>query len=551
MTSVLMHHQLLGASFMRDRELNPVDEPHGGLLADEMGFGKTLMMITTMVTNSLPPGTKSRSTLIVCPRALIPQWRREIAKHASPGIFSEVIDYSPNPMVNRAGCEMVVENPDVVLATYEQVAKSYPLAKPPQDLSTDEEKQDWLEKHWGDKLGLLHRAQFHRVVLDESHAIKNYKARASIACQALKARYRWALSGTPIMNSVEELYPYFKFLLVPLAGDLRSFKEKLCGEGDATERLHEYLLQFMLRRTHMYRLFGKPIIKLPECHLETIELYPTTVEKFVYQAVGSHYVRAVNYVARTGTEQEIKQAVLIRFLRLRQMTAHLFLVQHVLQTIFDLSDVNSLNDHVRDDTDSQEILKAFHELILHRDEYEISDEEDENSVSIGRTDQSPQLPQAPSLSKEFLKYLGSLIANGNTIEFKKRSTCVRCGEPPEDPHVTSCMHVYCEACLHAMACQAAGEDYRTQCLECATIYTSAERCEGIKEMIFKAARIPGISDMQGMENHKQPKDVLRWIRTEKGTILSRKASAVIAVVEKWLSEEPDKKIIIFSQWSMM
>lgn len=76
MTSTLHHHQVQGAGTMKEREIGE-NEPKGGLLADEMGFGKTVMMIATIVANPPAPDEEYRSTLIVCSPALLSQCERE------------------------------------------------------------------------------------------------------------------------------------------------------------------------------------------------------------------------------------------------------------------------------------------------------------------------------------------------------------------------------------------------------------------------------------------------------------------------------------------
>ena len=77
MTSTLHHHQVQGAGTMKEREIG-VNHPKGGLLADEMGFGKTVMMIATIVANPPAPGEEYRSTLIVCSPALLSQCERDL-----------------------------------------------------------------------------------------------------------------------------------------------------------------------------------------------------------------------------------------------------------------------------------------------------------------------------------------------------------------------------------------------------------------------------------------------------------------------------------------
>jgi SNF2 family DNA or RNA helicase len=79
-------------------------------------------------------------------------------------------------------------------------------------LEDDEERLAWWYKKFGEKCGLLHQMHFYRIVLDEAHCIKSAISAKYIACNALRATYRWLLTGTPIVDGLEELYAYLKFL---------------------------------------------------------------------------------------------------------------------------------------------------------------------------------------------------------------------------------------------------------------------------------------------------------------------------------------------------
>jgi len=143
--------------------------------------------------------------------------------------------------------------------------RSYPKAEVPLELQTAAEKHAWWTEYRKKHQGVLHDVHFHRVVLDEAQAIKNYKSYTSIACRALMGEHKWALSGTPIQNGTEELYPYFKFLRVPNTGSFRVFKENFCGKDRVKiQRLATFLSKFMIRRTHLDRLFGAPLVQLPK-----------------------------------------------------------------------------------------------------------------------------------------------------------------------------------------------------------------------------------------------------------------------------------------------
>lgn len=84
MKTSLKGYQVLGSSFLRRRE-NAQDEPRGGLMADQMGLGKTLMMLANIVNGRPKKGQQPRTTLLVASPALITQWGREIEAHTNCG----------------------------------------------------------------------------------------------------------------------------------------------------------------------------------------------------------------------------------------------------------------------------------------------------------------------------------------------------------------------------------------------------------------------------------------------------------------------------------
>lgn len=164
----------------------------------------------------------------------------------------KVMKYSSGNRIDSNRCMDILGNHDVILTTYSEIMRSYPKNQPPITLQTAEEKIAWWKNKYETERGVLHRMMFQRIVLDEAQAIKNHTSRTSIACRALMAEHRWALSGTPVLNALHELYPYFKFLNVPHTGSFRIFKHNYCDPSDVenTERLLVRLSQFMIRRTH-------------------------------------------------------------------------------------------------------------------------------------------------------------------------------------------------------------------------------------------------------------------------------------------------------------
>ena len=200
MRSSLYHYQVQGSAAMKLREKGD-SPPKGGLLCDEMGLGKTIQVIATMVAHRQEEPDRPTCTLIVCAPALLQQWEDEIQKHCdSKKVLPDIVrHYGRTHVSGTKGAERM-EASDVVLTTYKEVVRSYPHCIFPPDLEGRAEKQAYWKGVWQSQRDLLHRAFFYRVVLDEAHCIKNHTSQTSIACRALMARHRWAVTGTPIHN---------------------------------------------------------------------------------------------------------------------------------------------------------------------------------------------------------------------------------------------------------------------------------------------------------------------------------------------------------------
>lgn len=546
MASSLHNHQILAANFMKVRE-TAGQQPLGGILADGMGLGKTLMTLATIVANPPSRHEKYRCTLIVCPPGLLDQWAKEIRKHLAPGVMTNVLKHHSRERINGDGAVNTLEKSDIVLTTYGEVVKSYPKPEVPAEITTREELLKWWDQHWDENRDTLHKVHFHRVVLDEAQAIKNHVTATSIACRALMAQYKWSLSGTPIMNRVDELYPYFKFLRIPYTGCFADFVENYCipGSTDCNKRLHCLLDQIMMRRTYKDSLLGAPIVKLPKFNQRTIDLEFNIVEHHIYQLVYRKFVGILNKASAEGKLEKQPGLGLVAFLRLRQLAAHTFLVQEVLKSIFEsVKHVNNLEQVTilkvtPENKPERELIAALRRMIV-------------ASVKAAKdTPKNPEIfditaPRLTNLAAQFGKYLQELKANKKWTQLRLRTVCQRCGEPPVDPLVTDCFHVYCEECLLSMAHDAAAKGHdHTACMQCETIYTKSEPCSGLKELEFDDFAILNETKT------KNGKVNMEWVSYDDNLVLSTKITAVRTQVDKWLRDEPDKKIIIFSQFHMI
>lgn len=209
METTLKHYQVLGVAFMRKREMSQ-KAPQGGILADSMGLGKTLMMLANIMNGRSLQEKACKTTLIVAAPALVAQWAREIDKHVTKAEKSEkhgldrVQRFHAGIKLGLNNVKKTLEGADIVLTTYSAVCKSYPKVDVPVDCVTAQQKNDWWKEHYEKNRGVLHQIKFHRVVLDEAQAIKNHVSITSRACRAIEATHHWAISGTPIMNNVKE-----------------------------------------------------------------------------------------------------------------------------------------------------------------------------------------------------------------------------------------------------------------------------------------------------------------------------------------------------------
>ncbi|PVU88740.1 hypothetical protein BB559_005415 [Furculomyces boomerangus] len=184
----LLPFQIEGAQWMKNKEDSLLK---GGVLADEMGMGKTIQTISLFLLN---PG--NGPTLVVTPTVALIQWKKEIEKYA-PGL--KVLTFYGT---TRTKSIKEIHEYDVVLTTFAVLESIY-------------RKQRYGFRRKGTLVkesSILHKVQWYRVVLDEAHNIKDRSSNTSRAAFDLEAQYRWCLSGTPLQNRVGELYSLIRFL---------------------------------------------------------------------------------------------------------------------------------------------------------------------------------------------------------------------------------------------------------------------------------------------------------------------------------------------------
>ncbi|PNH26443.1 hypothetical protein BJF96_g10255 [Verticillium dahliae] len=154
----------------------------GGILADDMGLGKTLQVISLILS-----GTGSGPTLIVAPVSVMSNWQQQFDAHVRK-------DKAPKIHIHHgSAASEELSGYDIVITSYGKLAK--------ERLETTDSAR-----------GPLMSVDWRRVVLDEGHIIRNAKTQAARAACQLKAASRWVLTGTPIVNNLQDLQSMLSFL---------------------------------------------------------------------------------------------------------------------------------------------------------------------------------------------------------------------------------------------------------------------------------------------------------------------------------------------------
>ncbi len=268
----------------------------GALLADDMGLGKTIQVIALILARreaeaELPP------TLVVCPTSVVGNWRHELARFA-PELRVHV-HHGPD----RANAEELV----ALAAHHDVVISTYAL------LHRDESR--------------LTRVEWDGLVLDEAQNIKNAATRAAQVASRLPARWRVALTGTPVENRLADLWSIFDVLNPGYLGPAEQFRRRFAlpieraSDADAAARLKALTAPFILRRLKTDRSI---IADLPEKQVLKVYCTLTREQASLYEAVVR---QSLDDIAATEGIQRRGQ-VLALLTKLKQVCDHPALLLH-------------------------------------------------------------------------------------------------------------------------------------------------------------------------------------------------------------------------------
>ncbi len=267
----------------------------GGILADEMGLGKTLQALVYLSTAK--SAASNLPSLVVCPTSLVDNWQREAAKF-TPGLRTLAID-GPD----RAPLFARIDAADLVITSYALLRRD-------------------LEKY--------RARQFSAVILDEAHHIKNPDSQVAQAACALRSDQRFVLTGTPMENSVRDLWSIMHFALPGYLGSRQDFRERyeqpLSRSGDPAagavrERLTRRLRPVLLRRRKK-----DVAAELPDRIEQTSFCDLTPAQTEVYRRLLEQSRLKLDTARRDKNKGAGRMLVLTALLRLRQACCDLRLL---------------------------------------------------------------------------------------------------------------------------------------------------------------------------------------------------------------------------------
>ncbi|XP_054839603.1 helicase-like transcription factor [Eublepharis macularius] len=249
-----------------------------------------------------------RATLIICPLSVLSNWTDQLEQHIDPAVHLNTYVYYGS---ERSKDPAVLSRQDIVLTTYSVLSSDYSA------------KSD----------SPLHKFKWLRVVLDEGHTIRNPKAQQTKAILDLDAQRRWILTGTPVQNSLKDLWSLLSFLKLKPFTDREWWHRTIqrpvtMGHQDGLKRLQSLIKSITLRRTKTSKVKGKPVLKLPERKVFIQHINLTEEENLIYHSVKNESTAAISRYFNEGTVLSHYAYVLGALLRLRQLCCHPHLCAH-------------------------------------------------------------------------------------------------------------------------------------------------------------------------------------------------------------------------------
>ncbi|KAF2396795.1 hypothetical protein EJ06DRAFT_533532 [Trichodelitschia bisporula] len=482
----------------------------GGILADEMGLGKTIEMLSLVHTHAGRPHPAAadnhplpryrpdamqapNTTLVVAPMSLIAQWKSEAEKASKEGTLEVHLYYgnSRSPSL-RDLCNK--STPSVIITSYGTVVSEYNAA------ASNTGSRDLMS------------LDFFRIILDEAHYIKNRQSKTAKACFALQGKHRWVLTGTPIVNRLEDLFSLVHFLKVEPWSNFsfwRTFITVPFESGQwirALDVIQTVLEPLVIRRTKDMRTpDGKTLVGLPPRTINIVHLELSKAEREVYDWIFMRVRRAFGGSIDSGTILKSYTTVLAQIMRLRQTCCHPVLVRDksIVADEEGAAAASDLASGLADDMDLEALLARF----------EASDNEEQDANKYGA---------------HVLKQ----------IQDEANNECPICAEEPMvQQAVTGCWHAACRKCLLDFIEHQRQAGKIPRCFICREPINARDVFEVIRHEYNGA---------EGIAIIDKPLISLRRVKCDDA---STKIAGLMSHLRRLRMEDPRAKSVVFSQFT--
>jgi len=258
----------------------------GGILADDMGLGKTLQIIALLTSER----EDANPSIVVCPTSLLFNWQNEIKRFA-PELVTQVISGMPEKRRDL----LKTPNVNVFITTYDMLKRDV--------------------EHY--------KIDFAYIIADEAQNIKNPETQAAKSLKELKGKVRFALTGTPIENTLLELWSIFDFIMPGYLHTARKFSRLYeipiikYGDVNTAAKLRQQIAPFVLRR-----IKESVLTELPEKSEITLQAEMLPEQKKVYQATLLETIGTFDEIIAKNEFADNRMRILAQLTRLRQICCH-------------------------------------------------------------------------------------------------------------------------------------------------------------------------------------------------------------------------------------
>ena len=489
----------------------------GGILADMMGLGKTLSILSLLASTlgharefgdepvAINEELHAQATLVVCPKSVLANWEEQIRAHVAPRKFQTYAYHG----ANRTQDLEELAKTDVVLTSYNTVASEFG-----QRLS---------------KRKALCSIKWFRIVLDEAHSIRNLDTQVSKACCALSAQRRWAVTGTPVQNRLEDLGALIKFLRIQPFDQSANWSRFIMAPLKTGNELVYQHLRLLVDSITLRRL--KDRIGLPEKKEYRVLLDFSPQESIMYQHMAGNMNLEITRMSNNehGRLRGRSYAHVLRSIsRLRAICAH----GKEMLSEDDLKELEGSSADMAIDLGDEPELDDEHTFITENKAYEwlnlMSDSEQDQCESCSRKLWDAGAADADPASDS--DELDSETGSANDLV----------------GYLSRCYHLFCTACK-------AKEEQNTQ-LSRDRCYTCRYCQSNVRAGFFELRRSKMDLFLDAKAN-KNRKGTSRWDdSTYSGP--STKVQALLQALQRNAAQsqllppdEPPIRSVVFSGWT--